>query len=119
MVSGGAGATTSWKAPADYVDIEMPADTPHGLLIAAAASSLGFAMVWHIWWLAALSLAAIPALLAWRGMQVIQPRIVPAAEVEEADRRFRTMIADLAPATRADEETERNRGRPDLSEFSG
>ena len=97
----------------------MPANTEHGLLIAGAAFGLSFAMVWHISWLAILSFLAIPGLLVWRGMLVIEPRIVRAADVEEADRRFRQQVANLAPATRADEETERNRGVPDLSEFAG
>ena len=108
-----------WKAPAEYRDIEMPADTAHGLLIAGASIGLGFAMVWHIWWLAILSFLAIPALVALRGMRVIEPKIIPAAQVEEADRRFRRQVANLTPATRAHEETERNRGVPDLSEFAG
>jgi len=108
-----------WKAPADYADIEMPADTAHGLLIAAASFTLGFAMVWHIWWLAIAAALAIPGLLVVRGMRVIERRIVPAAEVEKADRRFREAIASIAPATRADEETSRNRGVPDITEFAG
>ncbi len=108
-----------WKAPAEYTDIEMPANTAHGLLIAVAAFALGFAMVWHIWWLAILSLLAISGMVALRGMRLIEPRIIPAAQVEEADRRFRQQVASVSPATRADEETERNRGVPDISEFAG
>ena len=108
-----------WRAPDEYRDIEMPANTAHGLLIAGASFGLGFAMVWHIWWLAVLSFLAIPAIVALRAMRVIEPRIVKAAQVEEADRRFRQQVASFAPATRADEETERNRGVPDLSEFAG
>ena len=88
-------------------------------LIAGAAFGLAFAMVWHIWWLAILSFLAIPGLLILRGMVVIEPRIIRAAEVEDADRRFRQQVANLAPVTRADEETERNRGVPDVSEFAG
>jgi len=103
----------------DVADIEMPANTAHGLLIAIAAFLLGFAMVWHIWWLAIIGFAAVPALVALRGMRVIEPRIIPAAEVAEADRRFRQLVASLPAATRADEETERNRGVPDISEFAG
>ena len=108
-----------WKAPEKYVDIEMPANTAHGLLIAGAAFALGFAMVWHIWWLAILAFLGIAGLVTLRGMIVIEPKVVKAAEVEEADTRFRNMVTSLKPATRADEETERNRGRPDLSEFAG
>ena len=108
-----------WKAPERYIDIEMPADTPHGLLIAAAAFGLGFGMVWHIWWLPIVSTLGIVGLILLRGMRTIEPRIVKAAEVEEADRHFRALVADLDPITRADEATPRNRGRPDCSEFAG
>ena len=108
-----------WKGPDSYTDIEMPANTSHGLLITVATTAFGFAMVWHIWWLAIVSFLALPGILVVRGMRVIEPRIIPAAEVEEADRRFRQQVANLAPATRADEETERNRGVPDISEFAG
>ena len=97
----------------------MPANTAHGLLIAGASFGLAFAMVWHIWWLAVLSFLAIPGLLAVRGMMAIEPKVIPASEVEEADRRFRHQVANLTPITRAEEETERNRGVPDLSEFAG
>ncbi|MEL7684057.1 cbb3-type cytochrome c oxidase subunit I [Citromicrobium bathyomarinum] len=108
-----------WKAPAEYTDIEMPANTAHGLLIAIATFLLGFAMVWHIWWVAILSVFAIPGMVALRGLRVIEPRIIPAAEVAEADRRFRQLVASLPAATRAEEETERNHGVPDISEFAG
>ncbi|NCP18205.1 MAG: cytochrome ubiquinol oxidase subunit I [Erythrobacter sp.] len=108
-----------WKGPAAYTDIEMPANTVHGLLIAIAAFALGFAMVWHIWWLAIISILAIPGIVVIRGLRVIEPRIIPAAEVAEADRRFRRLVENLPPATRADEETERNRGVPDITEFAG
>ena len=76
-------------------------------------------MVWHIWWLAVLSFLAIPGLLAVRGMMAIEPKVIHASEVEEADRRFRHQVANLTPIKRAEEETERNRGVPDLSEFAG
>ncbi len=108
-----------WRAPDSYADIEMPANTAHGLIIAGMAFALGFAMVWHIWWLAALSFFAITAALIWRGMRVIEPRIIPARQVEEEDRRFREYVAGATPITRADEESERNRGVPDCSEFAG
>ncbi len=35
--------------------IHMPRNTPAGLLLAVVAGIFGFAMVWHIWWLASLS----------------------------------------------------------------
>jgi len=37
----------------------MPRNTPTGVFISILSAALGFAMVWYIWWLAALSFAAI------------------------------------------------------------
>jgi cytochrome o ubiquinol oxidase subunit 1 len=50
-------------------EIEMPASTPAGLMIAVCAGALGFGMVWHMWWLAALALAGIVACLIMRSFE--------------------------------------------------
>jgi cytochrome o ubiquinol oxidase subunit 1 len=42
-----------------YRAIHMPRNTGAGVILAGIALVLGFAMVWYIWWLAALSLAAL------------------------------------------------------------
>src|SRR3546814_15626933 len=39
--------------------IHMPSNTGTGFILAGIALVLGFAMVWHIWWLAALSFAGL------------------------------------------------------------
>jgi cytochrome o ubiquinol oxidase subunit 1 len=44
-----------------YADIHMPRNTAVGVIMAAFGTVLGFAMIWHIWWL------AIAALSAWSG----------------------------------------------------
>ncbi len=41
--------------------IHMPRNTPAGLLLAAVAGVFGFAVVWHIWWLAGLSFSIVIA----------------------------------------------------------
>jgi len=42
-----------------YRPIHMPRKTGAGLIISAFALVLGFAMVWYIWWLAALAFAGL------------------------------------------------------------
>ncbi|HEV7617882.1 MAG TPA: cytochrome o ubiquinol oxidase subunit I [Burkholderiaceae bacterium] len=42
-----------------YGDIHMPCNTSAGLLIGAFSFVLGFAAIWHIWWLAVIGLAGI------------------------------------------------------------
>jgi cytochrome o ubiquinol oxidase subunit 1 len=42
-----------------YLPIHMPKNTGAGVILSAIAMVLGFAMIWYIWWLAALSFAAL------------------------------------------------------------
>ncbi len=56
-------------APAEYRSIEMPRNGPTGFITAFFAVVTGFALVWHIWWLAGLGLlgAFVTTLaFAWR-----------------------------------------------------
>ncbi len=46
--------------------IEMPSNTSIGLWIAACSFAFGFAVVWHIWWLAALGCIGVFVLLVVR-----------------------------------------------------
>jgi cytochrome o ubiquinol oxidase subunit 1 len=46
--------------PADgYKDIHMPSNTGTGVILAGISAVCGFALVWHIWWLAGLSFVAL------------------------------------------------------------
>lgn len=40
------------QQPTVYEDIHMPKNTPSGMYIAGFTLILGFALIWHIWWLA-------------------------------------------------------------------
>jgi cytochrome o ubiquinol oxidase subunit 1 len=75
------------KAPqSGYRAIELPKSTPLGFAMAFVASVGGFALIWHIWWLALVSLAgAFIAVLAFtfRKHDEIE---VHAVELEQFDR---------------------------------
>lgn len=47
------------QAKLKYEDIHMPKNTSLGFFIGVASLGLGFALVWHIWWLAICSLIAV------------------------------------------------------------
>lgn len=47
------------QEPAVYTDIHLPKNTPMGIFIAGGAFVFGFALIWHIWWLAAIGLLAV------------------------------------------------------------
>ena len=46
---------TAYQRPASYSPIHMPKNTAAGVVIGLLGAVFGFAMVWHIWWLAGLS----------------------------------------------------------------
>jgi cytochrome o ubiquinol oxidase subunit 1 len=69
-----------------YQAIEMPRNSPTGFICAFFSTIMGFALIWHIWWMVAL--AAIGAfatfvVFAWRD---IDEYIVSADEVARMDR---------------------------------
>lgn len=81
---------TAYQRPERYADIEMPKDTPHGFIIAALAFVFGFAMIWHIWWLAILSALGMLFTVIARSMDDDTHYIIPAAEVRRIeDERYR------------------------------
>jgi cytochrome o ubiquinol oxidase subunit 1 len=69
-----------------YEPIEMPKNSAVGVYTALFASVFGFAMIWYIWWLAGVALAAAFAgfvVFAWRDVHEF---VVPAEEVARVDR---------------------------------
>jgi len=73
------------KAP-DYSDVEMPKNSPTGFVSAFFATIMGFALIWHIWWMVILGIIGAFATFvafAWRDHDEY---VIPAAEVERIDR---------------------------------
>lgn len=69
-----------------YTDIHMPKNTPMGLVIAGLCFIVGFAIIWHIWWLAALGLGGAIVSLIIRLSDDDTEYIISAAEIEKLDR---------------------------------
>ena len=68
-------------APRHYADIHMPRNTSVGLIIAVLSFILGFGLIWHIWWLAAVSALAILGSVIVRSFDSNTDYIIPAEEV--------------------------------------
>src|SRR5437763_4484049 len=49
----------------DYQPIEMPLNTPTGVIVAFFAALCGFAIIWYIWWLAILGLIGAFVVFVW------------------------------------------------------
>jgi cytochrome o ubiquinol oxidase subunit I len=74
------------KQEPDYEDIEMPRNSPTGFVCAFFATVMGFALIWHIWWMVAAGLVGAFAtfvVFAWRDQDEY---VIPAAEVARIDR---------------------------------
>ncbi len=68
--------------PADgYKDIHMPANTGAGIILAGISTVCGFALVWHIWWLAGASFLALIATAIVHTFNYKRDFHIPAAEV--------------------------------------
>jgi cytochrome o ubiquinol oxidase subunit 1 len=73
----------------NYQPIEMPIDTPTGVICAFFASVCGFAIIWHIWWLAILGLIGAFAVFVWYAWQDEHEHIIPVEEVRKNARERR------------------------------
>ncbi|RZG15139.1 cytochrome o ubiquinol oxidase subunit I [Pseudoalteromonas sp. CO342X] len=56
----------AYQKPAHYQPIHMPKNTPAGVLISASLAVFCFAMIWHIWWLAAVGFVSAIAVFIKR-----------------------------------------------------
>jgi len=75
----------SEKRTPHYVDIEMPRNTPMGLYIAITSGIFGFAVVWHIWWVAVLALVVVLSLLMIRSFDYDTEYVVSAEEIKRIE----------------------------------
>src|ERR1700692_2196493 len=69
-----------------YRDIEIPRNSPTGFVCAFFATLMGFALIWHIWWMVAagaMGAFATFVVFAWRDHD---EDVVPAREVARIDR---------------------------------
>ncbi len=68
-----------------YKDIVMPKNTPLGLIIAIFATTFGLAMIWHIWLLAIVALAAVILSVIIRTLSDNTEYTIPAATIKELE----------------------------------
>jgi cytochrome o ubiquinol oxidase subunit I len=81
-------AIESLHPPAEprYEPIEMPRNSPTGFITAFFATITGFALIWHIWWLVGVGLAAAYAVFVWFAWRDVEEYRIPAEEVARLDR---------------------------------
>jgi cytochrome o ubiquinol oxidase subunit 1 len=73
------------KPQNQYEDIHMPINTPMGLFIGIFSLIFGFAMTWHIFWLAIISFIAIIVCLIIRLSEKDAHETIPVEEVKKIE----------------------------------
>jgi cytochrome o ubiquinol oxidase subunit I len=70
----------------NFQPIHMPKNTGAGVILSALAMVVGFAMIWYIWWLAALSFVALLAVAIGHTFNYNRDYHIPPEEVERTER---------------------------------
>ena len=73
--------------------IHMPRNTGAGFILALFSGIFGFAMIWHIWWLAALGLVAVLAAAIVHSFNYQRDFHIPAAEVARTESERTRLLA--------------------------
>jgi len=86
----------AYQKPTAYVDIHMPKNSGLGPVAGGLALLLGFAVVWHIWWLVGVCALGVGATVILRASDDDTEFCLPASEVEKIeDQRYRAMASDI------------------------
>lgn len=78
-------AKTSKTKTLTYEDIHMPKNSAFGIIIGAFSFIFGFAIIWHIWWLAAIGLLAAIICVIIRTSDDDSEYTITAAELKKLD----------------------------------
>jgi cytochrome o ubiquinol oxidase subunit I len=75
------------RGPARFHDIIMPDNSSAGVALGAMSFVFGFAMIWHIWWLAAIGALGIFAAVLSQTFRDHAEHRIPASDVEAIESR--------------------------------
>ena len=77
-----------------YIPIHMPKNTGTGVILSGISVAFAFGMIWYIWWLAALSFAAIVGVAIVHSFNYDRDFHIPVEDVvSEENRRTRALMA--------------------------
>jgi cytochrome o ubiquinol oxidase subunit 1 len=79
--------------PRRYEPIEMPRNSPTGFINAFFAVITGFALIWHIWWMAALGVFGAFVTILFFTFREKEEVEIPAEQLAQFDRAHRTEVA--------------------------
>ncbi len=73
------------RPTSSFEDLHMPKNTGAGFVISMIAMVLGFALIWHIWWLAIVSFAGVILSTIIHTFNYNRDYYIPAAEVQATE----------------------------------
>jgi cytochrome o ubiquinol oxidase subunit 1 len=76
-----------------YQPIHMPKNTGTGIILSAFSTVLAFALIWYIWWLAAVSLIALLVVAIGHTFNYKRDYYIPAEEVMSSENRQTQTLA--------------------------
>jgi cytochrome o ubiquinol oxidase subunit 1 len=79
----------------NFKAIHMPKNTEAGIVLGGIATVFGFAMIWHIWWLAGLTFAGLIGYAIFHTFNYNRDYYIPADEVTATEA---AALGQLAPA---------------------
>ncbi len=82
----------------DYQDIHMPRNSPTGFVVAFFSSAVGFALVWHIWWLVIAGLLGAWAtfvVFAWRDEDEYEIKAATLKRLDDDRRRGKAQMLSI------------------------
>jgi cytochrome o ubiquinol oxidase subunit I len=78
-------AGTAKDKPVHYEDIEITKNSPYPIIIGILAFSVGFGLIWHMYWLALIALLAAITCIIIRVSAEDNDYVLPAAEVRKLE----------------------------------
>jgi cytochrome o ubiquinol oxidase subunit 1 len=71
-----------------YHQIHMPRNTAAGVIVAGFSSVLGFALIWHIWWLVVVTFVVALGVAIGKSFDEDRDYYVPVEEIERTEKQY-------------------------------
>lgn len=100
----------AYLPPDRFTDIEVPKNSPMGMIMCVMGTLVTFGLVWHVWWLVVVAMLVAIGAMVWHGFVREHERVIPAAEIREDYMRWLEVVAATQPIPRDLEATHQNAG---------
>ncbi|WP_244179745.1 cbb3-type cytochrome c oxidase subunit I [Salinicola salarius] len=102
----------AYQIPDEFPDIEMPANSAMGVIIAVTGTAMAFGLTWYMWWLVILAAMVTLVAIIARGYVRKTTRTIPCDEVRRTHLAWIECVRRTTPVDRSKEQTRENRGLP-------